>query len=120
MATDALLSPFASRFTPYASRLTPPQRVRLTPSASRPSLGVNLEGKELSMRTAYVALSLFLMSGCATIPPVTLQHPTTGQRVKCDGGSHAPGNPDHGLVILTKQGRCISDYQRQGYERVPE
>lgn len=61
----------------------------------------------------WAVLGLFL-AGCAA--DVRLRHPATGQAVTCDGG-YCPGvacYPAH-----QRQMRCIDDFQRQGFERVP-
>jgi hypothetical protein len=44
---------------------------------------------------------------------VKLRHPTTKQEVKCGPYAFMFG---HGVDNLN---RCLDDYQRQGYERVP-
>jgi hypothetical protein len=45
---------------------------------------------------------------------VKLRHPTTKQEVKCGPYAFMFG---HGVDNLN---RCLDDYQRQGYERVPD
>ena len=50
-----------------------------------------------------------------------LRHPQTGQTAVCQGGYYQRGLI--GMVNQTAkdlQMRCLDDYQRQGYERVPE
>jgi hypothetical protein len=61
---------------------------------------------------------LLLFSGCAA--DVKLRHPATRTTAVCEGGY-----PTRGIAGLTNQTakdlqfRCIDDYARQGYERVP-
>jgi hypothetical protein len=51
------------------------------------------------------------LAGC--VGSVKLRHPTTKQEVKCGPYAFMFG---HGVDNLN---RCLDDYQRQGYERVP-
>ncbi len=71
-------------------------------------------------RTMSLLMLLFAMiiMGCTSVAPVTLQHPTTRTKVTCAGEWYH--FPLEGQLIHQRQERCISDYQRQGYERVPE
>lgn len=62
---------------------------------------------------------VLLLSGCAE--DVLLRHPSTGQVATCKGGYRTTGLG--GLVDQTAkelQMRCLDDYQRQGYQRIPE
>lgn len=61
-----------------------------------------------TMRSA----SLLGLMGCTSA--VTLRHPQTGARVKCGPFAFIQG------TAAEREARCIDDYQRQGYERVPE
>lgn len=60
-----------------------------------------------------------ILAGCAA--DIRLRHPTTGRTAVCEGGY-----PTRGVAGLANQTakdlqmRCLDDYQRQGYERVPE
>jgi hypothetical protein len=62
---------------------------------------------------------LLLFGGCAA--DVKLRHPGTGRTAVCEGGY-----PTRGIAGLTNQTakelqiRCVDDYVRQGYERVPD
>jgi hypothetical protein len=68
-----------------------------------------------TIRCALVALSIFLVTGCAS--DVVLRNPKSGQTATCRGGSR------YGLTghfAQQDQMRCIDDFQKQGYERVPD
>ena len=67
--------------------------------------------------TGMLAAVIISLAGCAT-EAVYLRHPETGQTVKCGPYSYV-GNPGKSLAIEQERG-CINDYQRQGYQRVPE
>lgn len=60
-----------------------------------------------------------LLTGCAA--DVKLRHPTTARMAVCEGGYYK-----YGLIGMANQTakdlqmRCVDDYQRQGYERVPD
>jgi hypothetical protein len=62
-----------------------------------------------------------VMGSAACAADVKLRHPVTGQVAVCSGGYY-----QHGLIGMANQTvkelqmRCLDDYQRQGYERVPE
>ena len=58
------------------------------------------------MKYALIVTFLFLAIGCGS-SLVTLQHPTTKIITECDYSSSLD------------QQRCLDDYQRQGYERIP-
>ena len=79
------------------------------------------------MRASAITLALVL-GGCGVAPilragpPVVLQHPATGRRVECEA-PRMPTGPFgmHGTEPSARvQRECVTDYQRQGYERVPE
>jgi hypothetical protein len=70
-------------------------------------------GKENSMRWFLTLISGFILVGCMT-SGATLRHPTTGQTVKC-----GPYMLKFSLGYKDLE-RCLDDYQRQGYERVPD
>jgi hypothetical protein len=63
---------------------------------------------------AAVALVVVASALAGCVSSVMLQHPGTKQRVKCGPYAFAWG---HGVDNLN---RCLDDYQRQGYERVPD
>jgi len=66
---------------------------------------------------AFVALVLVLfVLGCAT-EVVKLRHPGTGEAVQC-GPYVYTGPVAH--VAINSLNRCLDDYQRQGYMRVPQ
>jgi hypothetical protein len=66
------------------------------------------------MRTIIIALGLFL-AACST-DPVYLKNTGTGAVVQC--GPYATRGPSS-TNAAWQESQCISDYQRQGYERVP-
>jgi len=75
-------------------------------------------------RGALTVLGLVLAAGAlaaCTAADVKLRHPSTGRNAVCPGGY-----PTRGIAGLTNQTakeiqfRCVDDYVRQGYERVPE
>lgn len=49
--------------------------------------------------------------------PVTLRHSQSGQVVRC--GPYFRGGLDGQVTAVAHEARCVSDYQRQGYERIP-
>jgi hypothetical protein len=63
---------------------------------------------------AVVALGMAagMLAGC--VGSVKLKHPTTGKEATCGPYAFMWG---HGPDNLN---RCLDDYQRQGYERVPD
>jgi hypothetical protein len=66
------------------------------------------------MRTTIIALGLFL-AACST-DPVYLKNTGTGAMVQC--GPYDNRGLQSAASAL-RESQCISDYQRQGYERVP-
>lgn len=69
------------------------------------------------MRRLLILFILALISaGCVTWP-VTLRHPQTGQAVRCGPYFSAAA---WATAQAWREVKCIEDYQRQGYERVPE
>lgn len=61
-----------------------------------------------------LGLLLLLVTGCTSA--VTLRHPITGVTVKC--GPYAFDNLGRSAAVaMERERQCISDYQRQGYER---
>jgi hypothetical protein len=69
------------------------------------------------MTKAIAALgTVLLLGGCTT--PVTLRNPTTGQTVTCGPYMHeGTGQP---ASVAQREARWLDDYERQGFERVPE
>jgi len=63
------------------------------------------------MRWGILLVAAALLGACAA-PPVHLKHKETGQVIKC-------GPYDTSVRGALREAQCISDYQRQGYERVP-
>jgi uncharacterized lipoprotein YajG len=67
-------------------------------------------------RGLVVALAALLLAGCAA-PPVMLRHPD-GRVAKCD--QYTGQSAFFASAEAMRQSQCISDFQRQGFERVPE
>lgn len=68
-----------------------------------------------------LATTVMLAASCSGFrytEPVILRHPQTGQTARC--GPYFRGGLDGQMTALGHEARCISDYQRQGYERVAE
>ncbi len=70
------------------------------------------------MRMPYIiACGMLALAACAYTDPVLLRHPETGKTVQCGpyptGGIQATAAAMH-------EARCLDDYQRQWYERVPK
>jgi hypothetical protein len=71
--------------------------------------------KRTMIRLPSVLMLAVVLTGC--VADVVLRHPQTKQTVVCAGG-YCPGVAC--LPAQQRQMRCIDDYQRQGFERVPE
>jgi hypothetical protein len=59
---------------------------------------------------------LIALAACNTTQPIYLQNPQTGQTATCGPYNYDPVTAD---VVLNREARCITDFQRQGYERLP-
>jgi hypothetical protein len=69
------------------------------------------------MRWIAIGLLMFLVA-CATSESVHLRNASTGETVQC-GPYTVYGNLNAAAVSAQSRVRsCISDYQRQGFERV--
>jgi uncharacterized protein YcfL len=68
------------------------------------------------MKMLTLALTLLSLAGCLSTQTVLLRHPQTGVVMKC--GPYRYSTPIAGAVTMEHL-KCIEDYQRQGYERVP-
>lgn len=72
-------------------------------------------------RARFMAMVLLLLLVVGYAPNVKLRHPQTDREAECKGGYYTLGligmaNP----TAKELQMRCIDDFQRQGYDRVPE
>lgn len=67
-------------------------------------------------RFTFVVALLVAVTACTSA--VTLRNPQTGATVKC--GPYCCVYGARHDTAVAREDRCISDYQRQGYERVPE
>ena len=63
-------------------------------------------------------LSLLLVAGCSTTPDIVLRN-KAGQTARCEGFFVASGW-GRSQLLSKVQRECVEDYQRAGYERVPE
>jgi len=59
-----------------------------------------------------------VLAACASTHPVFLQHPKTGETVQC--GPYTIRGIQGPTAAAMHEARCLDDYQRQGYERVPK
>ncbi len=67
------------------------------------------------MRRYYLLGAFLVLAACATAP-VNLRHPGTGQTAQC--GPYPGYTGAEQAASVAREARCISDFQRQGYERV--
>ncbi len=70
-------------------------------------------------RIILVALA-FLVAACAFTGVVYLKNPQTGQTVQCGPYTRYGNIPAAQEASIMDLRRCVGDYQRQGYERVPK
>ena len=56
------------------------------------------------------------LAACNTTRPVYMRHPQTNQTAACGPYNYGPVTAQ---VVESREQRCITDYQRQGYERAP-
>jgi len=70
------------------------------------------------MKWLELAAVALLLAGCAD--DIRLRNPATGEVATCKGGYYS-----HGLIGMANQTdkelqmRCVDDFQRQGYQRIP-
>lgn len=62
-----------------------------------------------------ILIGAYALAGCT--PDIMLKNQQTGQTAVCKGGS---GYGLGGIPGRNLQMRCLDDYQKQGYERVPD
>jgi hypothetical protein len=68
---------------------------------------------------ALMLAPLFLiLEGCSTTPDIVLRN-SAGQTARCEGFFVASGW-GRSQLLSKLQRECVDDYQRQGYERVPQ
>jgi hypothetical protein len=97
---------------------------RNLPATSRSSFAFTSYGERGAQQTMGVRpLRIFLalvpaiaLAACNTTQPVYLHNPQTGEAATCGPYNYDPVTAN---VVLNREARCISDYQRQGYERAP-
>ena len=73
----------------------------------------------IAIAVRVLVLSAVLLAGCSATDPVLLRHPQTGKTVRCGPYSYHQGIGSLEGAIQLERG-CVSDFQRQGYERVME
>jgi hypothetical protein len=69
------------------------------------------------MMRRLLAAMLLLLYGCSTAPDIVLRN-RNGQTARCPGylqGFFVPFGP-----AQRQQRECVEDYQRAGYDRVPD
>ena len=70
-----------------------------------------------SARAVLVGVILSLgLAACNTTQPIYMRHPQTNQAAACGPYNYGPFTS---RVVEKREQRCITDYQRQGYERSP-
>ncbi len=72
------------------------------------------------MRIVYPVCALMLLTACGMVPTISLKHPTTGRTVQCEGDLYPLFDPTVGQLIKSLQQNCVADYQKRGYEQVPQ
>jgi hypothetical protein len=65
----------------------------------------------------WLIFATLLLSGCAVSRDIILRD-ADGRETVCEGVTGLYGVRSHAL--LSVQRRCVEDFQRQGYERMPE
>lgn len=68
------------------------------------------------MRIVLLLIPAVALAACTTTQPVYLRNPQTGETASCGPYNYDPVTAN---VALSRETRCISDYQRQGFERTP-
>lgn len=74
----------------------------------------------VAKRIVQIVVLMFVLpiaQGCMT-SAVTLRHPETKQTVRC--GPYCCIYGARHTDAANRENRCLDDYQRQGFERVPE
>jgi hypothetical protein len=66
----------------------------------------------------YFILAALLLAGCSTTPDIVLRN-GAGVTARCEGFFVASGW-GRSQLLSKLQRECVDDYQRQGYERVPQ
>lgn len=67
------------------------------------------------MRCTIIVLLALALVGCTSA--VKMQKASTGETAQC--GPYGFGLAFGGAQLAARESQCISDYQRQGYERMP-
>lgn len=63
-------------------------------------------------------LCLLCVVACNSLPVVQMRNPRTGETAKCGSGPY--DSRFQGGTAHVWQRECIEDFQRQGWERVPD
>jgi hypothetical protein len=71
----------------------------------------------LATSCVLIAVLLVTTAGCAVTHDITLRD-AQGRETTCEGVTGLYGVRSH--LLVSQQRACVEDFQRQGYERVPE
>ncbi len=69
-------------------------------------------------RRLFLLWGALFLAGCGMTPDIVLRN-SAGQTARCEGFFVASGW-GRSRLLSRLQRECVDDYQRQGYERVPE
>ncbi len=70
------------------------------------------------MRVLFMmGVALLILAACTYTDTVFLRHPKTGLTAQCGPYRYSGYTA---TAAAMRESRCIDDYQRQGYERVPK
>jgi hypothetical protein len=67
---------------------------------------------------ATVTAAAILLAACV-VSAVQLRNPTTGQTTQCGPYTMIGGGGSSGHAAAEVQARCLDDYEKQGFLRVP-
>ena len=70
-------------------------------------------------RSLAVTLFLLLAGGCTVVSSVALRHQQTGDTVRCEEYWYWNISPRQAQEEERERQRCVEDYERRGYVRVP-
>jgi len=71
-----------------------------------------------ALTAVILAVPLLALSGCSTTPDIVLRN-RDGVTARCEGFFVASGW-GRSRLLARQQRECVEDFQRAGYERVPE
>lgn len=70
------------------------------------------------MRAVVVTALCLLLCGCGP-PVVRLRNPTTGATTQCGPYNTVGQGPSAAVAAAQEQERCLDDYAKQGFVRLP-